>query len=323
MTRTHWLVPSILVIALVAVCGGAPLAATPVALKVAVLLPGPYNDHGFNQIAYEGLMAIKNDLNAEVAYTENVKQSDQVAKLRGYAAQGYTLIISHGFEFGDSVKAVAPGFPKTWFVVTSSSVSQAPNVASFNLDTWVQGYLAGAIMALLSKKGVIGCVGGMSIPPITRALAGCEVGAKAVRGNVQVLTAMTGSFEDVAKAKEIAEAMVQKGADVLMGDADQSGLGVIQAAKQHNLVDVGMNTDEHPVAPETVPVSVQQNYPAGFVAMAKKVQAGTLTPTPFTAGVPEGAIFLSAWYGNVPDSVKQKAAELVAKFKAGEISSPK
>jgi basic membrane protein A len=286
-------------------------------------MPGPYNDHGFNQTAYDGLMAIKRQFGAEVAYTENVKQSDQVAKIRGYAAQGYTLVIGHGFEFSDSIKQVAPGFPKTWFVVSSSTVSQAPNVASLNVDTYAQGYLAGAIMALLSKKGVIGCVGGMSIPPITRAMAGCKAGATAVRPNVKVLTAMTGSFDDIAKAKEFAEAMVQKGADVLMGDADQSGLGVIQTAKEHNLLDIGMNSDEHAVAPGTVVVSVQQDYPAGFVALVKKLQAGTLQPKPFIAGVADGVTFLSAWYGNVPDSVKQKAAELAAQFKAGKIPEPK
>jgi len=295
----------------------------PQPLKVAILLPGPYNDHGWNEVGYSGLMAIKEHVGAQVAYTENVQQSDEAADFRGYAAQGYTLVFGHGFQFADAAKQVAPEFPHTWFVVTSTVAGQAPNVASMSVDNYQQGYLAGAAAALLSKTGIVGTVGGQPIPPITNALKGFEAGAKHVNPAVQVLSGFTESFSDVAKAKEFALAMIDKGADVVMGDANQAGIGVVGAARDRHVLAIGMNSDQHSLAPETIPISVIQNYAAGFVAVAKKVLDGSLQPGPLNAGLNEGAVYPSPWYGPIPDQVQRSFQDVLDQAKAGQLPRPR
>ncbi|WP_197686553.1 BMP family protein [Thermanaeromonas toyohensis] len=146
-------------------------------LKIALLLPGPINDMGWNASAYEGLKQAEKKYGASVAYVENVAQSDMEENFRGFALQGYDLIIGHGFQFGDAAKKVASQFPKAKFVVTSSNISQPPNVASVNIDNEMQGFIMGAIAALMSKSKVVG------------------------------------NFNDINKAKEMALAMIAQGAD--------------------------------------------------------------------------------------------------------------
>ncbi|MGO4372727.1 BMP family protein [Paenibacillus sp. MCAF20] len=144
------------------------------ALKVALLTPGPINDNGWNATAYAGLMKIKEELGAETAYSEKVGNSDAAEFIRGYAEDGYDVIIGHGFEYGDVMKEIAPDFEKTWFLVNSSTITQEPNLTSLSLNNSEQGYLMGSIAALLSKTGTVAAIGGSEIPPITKGLGGIE-----------------------------------------------------------------------------------------------------------------------------------------------------
>jgi basic membrane protein A len=287
--------------------------------KVALLLPGPINDHGWNQNGYEGLQAIKRQLAASVAFTENVAQSDQLNDFRGYATLGYNLIIGHGFQFGDAAKQVAPGFPREWFVVTSSTITQAPNVVGILGDTYQEGFLAGVAAAALSTTHTVGAVGGQSDPPITNALAGFEAGAKYLLPGIKVLTGFTESYSDIAKAREFAEAMIAKGADVLIGDANQASIGVIESCKVRRMLCIGINTDAHSLAPDNVPVSVVQDYGPTIVAVAKRVRDGTMALQALKVGIPEGQYRLSPWYGKVPADVRRKVDQIEAQIRSGAL----
>src|SRR5699024_2452212 len=52
-----------------------------------------------------------------------------------------------------------------------------------------------------------------------------------------------GSYEDPAKAREIANAMINKGADYLQGNAGASNAGIVEAAMNHDLLVAGEITD--------------------------------------------------------------------------------
>src|SRR5690554_2645959 len=51
-------------------------------LRVALILPGTYNDSGWNASAYEGLQAIESKFGAEINVAEMVPQSDIEERLR-------------------------------------------------------------------------------------------------------------------------------------------------------------------------------------------------------------------------------------------------
>ncbi|WP_235680345.1 BMP family protein [Paenibacillus albicereus] len=312
-------------------CGGGETAKTgasapegndPGRLKVALLVPGAVNDNGWNSVAYSGLMKIKDELGAETQVSEKVGQSDMAEFLRGYAQDGFDVVIGHGFEFAEPMMDIAKDFPDTWFLVTSSTAAQEPNVASISINNREQGYLMGTAAALLSQSGKVAAIGGMDIPPITNSVAGFKEGAEAAVPGIEVLTAMTGSGEDIAKAKETAISMIEKGADVVMTNANAAGNGGIEAAKQEGVLAIGSNVDLNPIAPDTIAVSVIQDYPAAMLSVVKEVQEGRMKAEPKLLGVKEGAVYLSPYHGfeaKIPQEAKDRIEAVVASLQDGSL----
>lgn len=87
-------------------------------LKVALCLSGAANDMGWCQSAYEGLKLLESDYGCETAYTENLTPDDIEAAFADYAANGFDVVIGHGYEFGDPAIEVAEQYPDTKFIVT-------------------------------------------------------------------------------------------------------------------------------------------------------------------------------------------------------------
>ena len=256
--------------------------------KVAALMPGPINDGGFNASCYEGIKLAEQELGAEIAYQENVPQSDFEESFRGYASQGFDVIIGHGFQFGDAAKKVALEFPDTMFMVSDSTEFQEPNMCSYTALVTESGFLGGVVAAAYSKSGKVAMIGGLSIPPVTEAVEGFNKGVKYVNPNVEALSAITGSFEDVAKAKEMAKVFIEQGADIVMHQADQAGLGVIEAAAEAKVLAIGIIKDQQDLDPSTVLVSALNAKSKGIGYMLEKIKNGDVKAQFYPLGIKHG-----------------------------------
>ncbi|MBE3582013.1 MAG: BMP family protein [Thermoanaerobacteraceae bacterium] len=295
-------------------------------LKVALLLPGPVNDMGWNASAYEGLKEAEKHHGIEGVYRERVSQSEMEEAFRAFATQGFDVIIGHGFEFGDAAQKVAKDFPDVKFVVTSSTISQPPNLASLQVMNIEAGFLGGYLAGLLTKSGVVAYVGGMDIPPIRNAMIGFELGAKMAKPDVEVLKTMTGSFEDVAKAKEQARAFIEQGADVVLGNADQAGLGVIQAAVEKGVIAVGYDHDQSSAAPDTIAGTSIQSYPIAIDYLIKLVKEGKFEPKFYGMGAAEGATGLlwnPQFESKLPAGTKDKVQQVIEDLKSKKLDLEK
>lgn len=291
--------------------------------KVALLMAGSIADQGWNAAAYAALQNLKKEMGAEVAYAENLAPSDFEQIFRGYASQGYDLMIGHAYAFGEPAMKVAKDFPKAWFVMTSSNQSMAPNVGSINNDNMQAGFLAGAVAATVTKTGVLGTIGAMEIPTCTQYNKGFELGAKYVKPNAKVLVAYTGNFWDAAKAKETAFAMIGQGADVLTHLADKAGLGVIEAAKEKKAMAIGNVGDQYSLAPDTVVTSAVVNMNKAFLTIAQLAQKGALKPQAYNMGVKDGVVGLAPFRkfdSRLTAAQKAKLAEIQADLESGKIN---
>ncbi|QRN86771.1 BMP family protein [Clostridia bacterium] len=265
-------------------------------LKVAVILPGPIGDGGWNASAYNGILAIQEKYGAEIAYNESTPISDYDEVFRLYASSGYDIVFGHGGEFGDAAMRVAPEFPDVQFAVTSTNIVQPPNVSSVQNDNAAQGFMQGVVAAVVSESGVVGAIGGMNIPSIADSITGFEAGAKYINPDIEVLTTLTGSFDDAAKAKEVANSMIEAGADIVMQNADHAGMGVIEAAEENGVYAIGSIGDQADLAPDTIIVSGVAEMPVAFVAFVDKYMMDDFEASNFMMGVAEGVIYLSPFY---------------------------
>ena len=281
-------------------------------LKVAVILPGPIGDGGWNASAYNGILAIEEKYGAEIAYNESTPISDYDEVFRMYASSGFDIVFGHGGEFGDAAMRVAPDYPDVQFAVTSTNIVQPPNVSSIQNDNAAQGFMQGAVAAIVTKTGVVGAIGGMNIPSIADSITGFEAGAKYINPDIEVKTTLTGSFDDAAKAKGVAESMIDQGADVLMQNADHAGMGVIEACVENGIYAIGSIGDQAELAPDTIIVSGVAEMPIAFVAFVDKYMAGGFEAGNFMMGVAEGVIYLSPFYNFDDILTEEQKAQIMA-----------
>src|SRR5690242_16146191 len=69
--------------------------------KVALLTTGPVSDQAWNAGAYRGLIAIRDSLGAHISNVQTNTPAEIEENFRQYGAQGYALVIGHGFEYQD------------------------------------------------------------------------------------------------------------------------------------------------------------------------------------------------------------------------------
>ncbi len=294
--------------------------------KVALVLNGPVSDMGWNASGLRGLQAIEKEFGAEIAYKENVQTSDMEEAFRAYAEAGYGVVMGHGSQFTDAIKIVAESYPDVKFVLINGSEGNGTNISSVQVADEQQGYVMGAIATLLTKTGTVGMIGGSEIPPIKKGVVAFSQGVAETSARmgteVKALSAMTGSFDDVAKAKEVAMSMADQGADLLGGLANQAGLGIIEGAKNKGVLAIGANTDQFEAAPDTVVVSVQKDVALAYTFSYGQVVDGTFAGEVTKIGVKEGIIFLSPWHDfedKVSQEVKDELQKIMDEIAAGTI----
>jgi basic membrane lipoprotein Med (substrate-binding protein (PBP1-ABC) superfamily) len=292
--------------------------------KVALLSPGPVSDAGWNALAYEGLLAIRDQLGAEIAQVQTKTPAEFEAGFRDFARRGFNLVFGHGFEFQDAAAAVAPDFPATVFITTSGNTVR-PNVAPLRFMMEEATYLEGMLTAMMSKTGKAGAVGGMAIPSVKSTILAFAAGAGAVNPNFQVVTSYVGNWDDVGAAKEAALALVQQGADVLFHNADAAGLGVFQAAQERQVWAFGANRNQNDVAPDVILASAVIDIPRAFVTVARQVKDRTFVAKVEQLGMRDGVVSLvynPALAARIPADARTRVAAAQQDILSGKLPVP-
>jgi len=288
MLRTLVRLGALALTVLVTGCGGG--GGDPADFRVAVLLTGPVSDDGWNASAWDGARAIADELGARIAKVESLDKSRFEENLRQFAVEGWDLVIGHAYEFQDAALRVAPEFPGTTFVVIAGDRAAA-NVGAVHFRLEEATYVLGALAATLSDAEVVGLIGGEEIPSLKPGFDGFANGARSVRPDIRVVTKYVGNWHDVALAREQAEALIEQGARFIFQNADKAGLGVFQAAAEHEGVwAFGSNRDQNAVVPGAVLASAVLDVPAAYLRIARAVKAGTYAPSARAMGVNEGVV---------------------------------
>lgn len=322
----------IIVLSLVSACTTQPTAEPDMeqpaaAFKAGLLAPGPVNDGGWNQTAYEALKQMETDLGAEIGYVEVEMSPAAFEKaFRDFADQGYQFILGHGNEFTDAAVAVAKDFPDTYFFLSSSRFNDpnSPNVIGLNTDSSQPTYAFGYIAAKMGTGA--GLIGGMDIPPISESFTGFINGAKSVDPSYPVQVTYLGNWTDTAGAKEASFSYVDGGANFLLGNADFAGNGVYQAMLEKDVNGFGMFGDNTEKAPNQIVANYILDYGAGLVELAAEVKAGTFKPNGnIEFGLADEKVIYIVYNENatnpVPQELRDEVAALYPKIASGEIDT--
>jgi basic membrane protein A len=294
---------------------GAPLTAwgqRPTLTKVAVILPGPISDRGWNFSGFDGLKRAAESRGLPFAYAENVGVADGAAALRDFAEKGYNPIFAHGFQFGDAAAITAKAYPKTYFAVVHGGVENGKNLASFPTAIEDGGFLAGVLAAGWSKTRKVAVIGGVKIPPIQNAMAGFIEGVKWADPNVKVFSAWTGSFTDVALAKETARSLIAQGADVTFMETNESNIGIISATEDTKTFAIGYAMDQSNVGPNSVLTSTMIHFPVTYGWVIDAVKENRFDGKTRKMGLGEKVIQLAPFHSfdtRITPELRKKLAE--------------
>ena len=292
--------------------------------RVALLTPGPISDQSWNGGAYQGLLRVRDSLGAQVSHIQTKTPAEFEEQFRQYGAQGYDLVIGHGFEFQDAAKRVGPDFPRTVYVTTSGT-TYGGNVAGIAFAFADASYLAGILAGRLTRSDTVGVIGGTELPPVKESFEAFARGARSVRPSITILTSYIGNWDDVSAGKEQALAQIQRGADIIFQNADAAGLGVFQAARESKrALVIGSNANQNSVAPDVTIGSVVIDLPHAFLTVAREVKEGRFKPRVIELGTKDDVVTLvlnPAMKNRIPPATLQLVDSLGAAMHAGRFAA--
>jgi basic membrane protein A and related proteins len=276
------------VAALAAGCGGSSgsnsTTAAATASKAFVVLVtdvNQLNDHGFNQLAYQGLKKAQRELGIKGAVYQSPSAQAYIPNLSTAARKGADLVVSVGFDQATAVAKVAKQFPDTHFAIIdvdqASLAGKPKNVEGLIFKEQEVGYLAGYLAGLVEKKqggkATIGSVGGQKQPPVDRYIAGYQAGAKKADPSITLLNTYSQDWVDQAKCKQAALDQISAGASIVFQVAGGCGLGALDAAKEKGVWGIGVDADQSYLGAQVL-TSAMKRVDTSVYATIQQVIAG-------------------------------------------------
>ncbi len=299
---------------------------------------GKYEPLKPNEVASsvpEDLKSRVEALGVKPLVVQSKAQEDYQPNLGLLVDQGADLVVGTGFMLENAVEAVAKANPGSKFLLIDSPILDAkgqptalPNVRTVVFREEEGSFLAGALAGMVAKEKV-GFVGGMEIPLIKKFEAGFRAGVKTTNPKAQVLATYTGSFDNVAAGKQVAQDLISKGAELIFHAAGSDGLGAIQAVKEaraagKKVFAIGVDSDQSHLAPDAMLTSMVKRVDLAVWEATKDLVDGKFSPGDRVMGLKEGGVSLAPVTLEFPEKAAalEKVAALKAQIVAGTLKVP-
>ena len=238
------------------------------------------------------------------------------------------------FDMVGYLSEIAPEYPDIKFIIFDDVVDYSTgccdNVYSIQYQTSEASYLAGYAAASVSESGKIGTILGAEGGPILEFTVGFEQGAEAANPDIEVIQSVANSYSDPAKGKELALAQIQQGVDVVFPIAGSTGIGSLQAARDEDVLAIGVDSDQAALFAETdqaqadvIMTSVLKNVGQSiFLAVEGTINGTTEYGTVAVFGLADGAVDIvqdDNFNEFVPEEVRAEVNDLRQQIIDGEL----
>jgi basic membrane protein A len=311
---------------------------SPGTLKAALLVNGNLGDRSFHDSANNGMTMIRDDLGCQIRVVEiGYDDSKWEPAFRDLCDEKYDILICGTWQMQEIVQKTALDYPNQKIIVYDTSMNYDndtagayKNIYSIEYKQNEGSYLAGILAAGMSKSGAIGFVGGMDNTVIRDFLVGYVQGAKDTNPDIKIIPSFIGSFNDTAKAKELALTQYQMGADVIFSVASNAGEGALEASKERNHYVIGVDSDQamlyessDPVLSRLIISSMLKRVDQSIFLAVKEAVSGNLPwGTRAVLGISEGCIGLAdnhIYESEVPASIRELIVDKSKNIQDGKI----
>ena len=318
-------------IAALAGCGGGGGSSAPSKAKAFVVLVtdiNQLNDHGFNQLAYQGLKRAEKDLGIRGDVYQSASAQAYIPNLSTAARKNADLVVAVGFDQAAAVAKVAKEFPKTHFAIIDVSQSdlagKPANVEGLIFREQEVGYLAGYLAGLQEKRAgkanTIGSVGGEKQPPVDRYIAGYQAGARKADPTVKLLNAYSQDWVDQAKCKTAALNQISAGASIIFQVAGGCGLGVLDAAKERNVWGIGVDADQSYLGKQVLTSALKRVDTSVYSTIQQVLNGKFAGGTNAVFDLANNGVGLGKISTKVPKADVQKVMQIAKQIAAGKIT---
>ena len=285
---------------------------------------GGVNDGSFNQSAWEGLQRAAENFGCEVKYIESKGDADFVPNIESFLDEDYDLIICTGYVMADAVRDAAELNPDQKFaIVDDASNADLDNVTCMMFEQEQASYLVGLAAGYTTESNVVGFVVGQANETMNSFGYGYLAGVLDANPDATILQYNANSFGDASAGKTAVNTMVTKGADVVFHAAGGTGLGVIDGCKENGIWAIGVDSDQSPLAPETILTSALKRVDNACYDATKKAILGTLEGGVATYDLAAGGVDIAPTTDNLSKDVLEKIEKAKKDIIAGDLVVPK
>lgn len=291
-------------------------------IRIGVVAPSSSHDSSFTDSMARALAYLTERYGHETELTDNTPiVSEAAVAIRGYALDGYDLVVAHGSQYTGIVREIAPDFPDTSFALGTSPVvlEGIDNVFTYTAEAAEGGCIAGAMAGLLTEKNIIGAVLPHEVGDALAWANGFTVGVQRTNPDATVRIRYTGSFTDTRIAADYAASQISNDADVLTGSS-QIVAGAVGTAAEHDVPWLGNQSNQTALAPEVVVVSQVYRWEVLLQEMVALVAAGVLgSDEVLPANISRGGLELEFNPDYPLDAdIRQVADDLIRLVRTGE-----
>ena len=285
---------------------------------------GGVNDGSFNQSAWEGLQRAGEAFGCEVKYIESKGDADYVPNIESFLDEDYDLIVCVGYMMADAVRDAAELYPDQKFaIIDDASNADLDNVTCMMFEQEQASYLVGLAAGYTTESNIVGFVTGASNETMNSFGYGYCAGVLDANPDATILQYNANNFGDASGGKTAVNTMVTKGADVVFHAAGGTGIGVIDGCKENKIWAIGVDSDQSPLAPETILTSALKRVDNACYDATKKTILGTLEGGVETYDLAAGGVDIAPTTDNLSKDVLEKIEKAKKDIIAGDLVVPK
>ena len=278
---------------------------------------GPKDDFGYNQAAYEGSEAMKEEVgDVEVLQAENVPEtaeSEQV--MQDMIDQGADLIFATSYGHLEFAQNVAEKNPDVTFVHQGGleGDKKLDNVGTYFGTVYEPVYLAGIAAGKATETNKLGYIYAFPIPQTLANINAFTLGAQSVNPDAETITISTGSWCDPSVQSQAVETLLDQDVDVITQHQDCTKT-IIEATEAAGAMSVGYHADASELAPEGWVTGSQWEWGPLYTDIVETVKAGDFKDSDYNGdyrvGLQTGINpFIQSPYGTMVDEDTQALIE--------------
>ena len=276
--------------------------------KAAFIYIGPPGDAGWTWAHEQGRQWAAEKTGAETAFVEGVPEGteDFSTFARDFIDQGFSVIFGTSFGYMDAMESLAAEYPDVVFDHIGGYKANGSNFGNTFGRMYDPRYLSGMVAGSVTTSNHLGYVAAFPIPEVIRGINAFTLGVREVNPDAHVEVVWTSTWFDPVVEGDSAQALLEKGADVIAMHQDSTAAG--EKAEAAGARWIAYNSDMRAFAPKAFLTAPVWNWGPRYVEVIEQAAAGTYEGGYYWGSMADGIVDLAPIADDVDDIVKSSVA---------------